>query len=431
MKTPALRRTRLSSVQPRHQVWTWEGRIPHGEMTLLAGPEGVGKSTFLAWFTAGMTRGTLPGHLYGQPRAVLIAALEDDVATTLRPRMEAAGADLELVDVIEAPDGTGLRLPDHLGLIDDALRARDFPVPIGALILDPVKSTAPGINPEREGDVRPLLAKVLTFAQSNGITVIPSAHFKKGSADEDFAAWKVSGSPAWTQLPRSVLFFAEDPEADDDDPDARLVAHAKCNVGRRMPTMQARVVSHLLDVGGRPLETSRLVMGGESTVRAGDFGKADREQRTAQADAADFLRSYLSDGIERESADIIEAGKHDGHSAGTLRRATDRAGVIKRRSGSGSDHCSVWSIPAGIGEQSGLSDLSEAPSALTLLTPISPPTGGDGLDDLGPEIPQETFNDALKAVGCRCGRPLPAPDDDGDLRCAGCGHTCASWGVAA
>ena len=40
------------------------------------------------------TNGTLPGDYYGKPGAVLIAALEDDLQATLRPRMEVAGADL-------------------------------------------------------------------------------------------------------------------------------------------------------------------------------------------------------------------------------------------------------------------------------------------------------------------------------------------------
>jgi len=38
--------------------------------------------------------------------------------------------------------------------------------------------------------------------------------------------------------------------------------------------------------------------------------------------------------------------------------------------------------------------------------------------------------DAKPAPACTCERPLPAPDD-GEVRCARCGHHCDGWGGAA
>ena len=70
------RRARITwacDIQIRPVVWAWtdndEGRIPAGSLSIAAGREGTGKSTFGTWLAAQITRGTLPGNLYGNPPA--------------------------------------------------------------------------------------------------------------------------------------------------------------------------------------------------------------------------------------------------------------------------------------------------------------------------------------------------------------------------
>ena len=100
--------TPASSISMRPTRWLWNedgGRIPAGEITLTAGPGGVGKSTFHAWLIAKITTGTLPGIHFGKPASCIIAAQEDSWAQTIVPRLVAAGADLDRVyrvDVVES-----------------------------------------------------------------------------------------------------------------------------------------------------------------------------------------------------------------------------------------------------------------------------------------------------------------------------------------
>jgi hypothetical protein len=337
-----LRLTPLSGVEPKRVHWAWKDWIAAFTLNLLAGPEGVGKSTFLAWLSAEFTRGTLPGEHFGLPGAVLIAALEDDLAATLRPRMEVAGADLDRVAHIDGPDGGGLRLPEHLDLLRESIRSF-LPDAPKLVIVDPIKGTT-AVKTRDESEVRPFLQMLLDISAETGATFVGGLHFKKGARLEDFAAWKVSGDPAWTQVPRSVLFFDEDPEADEDDPDARLIAHAKCNLARRQQTLTARIVSAQIESKDGLIETSRMILGGVSMVSADDLGKRDREQQTAQGDAQDFLLAYLSDGKEHESGDVKAAAEKDGHSDRTIKRAARKLGVAQRREGSGASHRSLWSL---------------------------------------------------------------------------------------
>src|SRR5690349_3618283 len=84
-----------TTMRPVH--WLWDQRLPLGALTLLAGREGIGKSTVAYALAAQITRGTLPGRYADQPRAVAVCATEDSWEHTISPRLVAAGADLDRV----------------------------------------------------------------------------------------------------------------------------------------------------------------------------------------------------------------------------------------------------------------------------------------------------------------------------------------------
>ena len=93
--------TPASEINPEPVVWAWEdngaGRIPAGSFGLFAGREGTGKSSFLIWMSAQVTKGDLPSAFKGDPRAVIYVAVEDSWKFTIVPRLMAAGADLTRV----------------------------------------------------------------------------------------------------------------------------------------------------------------------------------------------------------------------------------------------------------------------------------------------------------------------------------------------
>lgn len=90
----------LVSIDPRPISWLWPGVIARGKCTVLAGPKGcaLGVSLIAADIVARVTNGgPWPGDggYKGSGSAVLVA--EDCACDTVRPRLEAAGADLSCV----------------------------------------------------------------------------------------------------------------------------------------------------------------------------------------------------------------------------------------------------------------------------------------------------------------------------------------------
>lgn len=93
----------LSEVPARPVQWLWEGRIPFGKLTLLDGEPGSGKSALILDLAARVSRGLAMPMMRGgvAPANVVIFNDDDSIADTIRPRLEAADADLERIHVME------------------------------------------------------------------------------------------------------------------------------------------------------------------------------------------------------------------------------------------------------------------------------------------------------------------------------------------
>ncbi len=89
---------KMSEIKPEPVRWLWEGRIPLGKVTMLQGEPGVGKSTLVYDLAARVSRGSdmplVRGHDRSIPGNVIIFSGGDELADTVRPRLDVAEADL-------------------------------------------------------------------------------------------------------------------------------------------------------------------------------------------------------------------------------------------------------------------------------------------------------------------------------------------------
>lgn len=331
--------TAASEIEPEPVVWAWHheddltggsGRIPLGSLSVAAGREGTGKSSFGIWLAAMITRGTLPGSLYGTPHAVIYAAVEDSWKYTLVPRLIAAGADLTKVYRVEVvedeQDGTTLSLP-----IDNALLEREMrQVGAALLVLDPLMSTiGAGIDTHRERDVRVALDPLARLADRARCVVLGIAHFNKGGGTDPSSL--ITGSGAFKNVPRSVFGFAADPEGD------RVMTQTKNSLGRLdLPSLAYQIEGVEVPTRLGPAHVGRLVWLGESDRSVTDIlsDRGDAEDQEDRKDAAEWLRGFLADqGGEASAVDVFKAGDKDGFRKDALKRAKRKAGVISEKGG--------------------------------------------------------------------------------------------------
>lgn len=405
--------TPASSIAMRPTKWLWTARIPLHALALLAGREGIGKSTAAYQLAADITRGLLPGAFFGQPRAVIVAATEDSWEHTIVPRLTAASADLTMVYRVDVTTAAGfdatLILPADLGQVGEAITATGAAL----LLLDPLMSRLDsGLDTHRDADVRRALEPLVAVADKCGATVLGIIHVNKSSGED--ALTRLMGSRAFAAVARAVLFVMSDP----DDAKTRLLGQAKNNLGRcDLPTLMFQIESvTVAHTEEGPIESSRIVWTGETTRTLSDaLDDADDrgDVRTAVDEAGDWLDDWLaSKGGTDESANVKKAGAAAGHNVEAIKRARRKQKLTT--TSAGFPRRTYWSIPGtqpaqqsghAVGSTYGesvltdLTDLTEGPGTW------SGQSGQSGQSEQSPS--GETQLAAASTPTCAvCGEPL-------------------------
>ena len=215
----ALKTRRVSEIEEKETEWLIGDRIPRGMISTIVGLPGSGKSMLAAFIASMISTGqglSCPPEIWS-PRApgrVLIFAFEDSAETTLRPRLEAMGADLERIEVCEVKaqgkEERGIDLLKDFHLIEQ--KAIDFAPDL--IVIDPVNS-AWGAGKDQNDDVdsRQVLGPYKRLAEERNLSVLLITHTNKRSDVSD-AQDSASGARALVGLSRAVYLLGTLKEED-------------------------------------------------------------------------------------------------------------------------------------------------------------------------------------------------------------------------
>lgn len=212
MPQKRLKLKRASDVHATKTHFLEKGLIPIGTSTVLAGASGIGKTTILLSYMAKVTRGECDGLYKGKPQNVIVLSPEDDDGAITRPRLEAAGADLDRVHFMAATRATTsgdvetyVNFPSDIPLLIEAVKQTNAV----AIMLDPIASLIEG-NLDKREDVRAAFDRLSAeVAKEHQLALVMVAHNKKGM---DSVRGRISGSAAITDAARSVLAVAKNHE---------------------------------------------------------------------------------------------------------------------------------------------------------------------------------------------------------------------------
>lgn len=312
-----------ANIKPLPITWLWEGWLPAGKLTILAGAAGTGKTTLALSLAASLTVGGQwpDGSLCKQRGNVLIWSSEDVADDTLVPRLIASGADMSRCHFIEGIIQNGESVPfDPSQDILELHKAVEKIGGVSLLIIDPIVSAVSG-DMHKANDVRRSLQAVVDFAEAHQCAVIGITHFAKGGAGKS-PQERVIGSQAFGALARMVLVAAKEEYGS-----RRVLARAKSNIAPDDGGM-----AYFLDMatieGG--IETTHAIWDGaiEGTAREilGDVEQDSNDDGSDRKDAERFLRDLLQDcplPVKQIKAEADGAG----YSWATIRRAQSAIGV--------------------------------------------------------------------------------------------------------
>lgn len=319
--------TWASGIELRRVRWLWEGRMAIGSLGLLAGPEGLGKSTVACWLGAELTRGTLPGEYEGLPKPVLVAATEDSWEQTIAPRFLAHGADLSMVGRIDVRSNArlGLTLPIEFPTDEERFAQLLAEIRPAVVILDPLISRLSGrLDSHKDQEVRQALEPLVAIAASARVALLGLIHHNKSGSVNPLDL--VMASKAFTAVARSVQTVIRDP--DDETGRIRLFGTPKNNLGPldqatktftigpwHYDAVDGKGVTGQLSWGtDRPEPIDILLRQAAQAVKSG----------TKRATAAEWIVATLrAAGGEIQAGEMVENGRRKGHSQATLYRARD------------------------------------------------------------------------------------------------------------
>ena len=128
-----LQMIKMSEIQSQEVAWLWYPFIPYGKLTIVQGDPGDGKTTLVLNIAAKLSKGWGIDRAMKltEPLTVIYQSAEDGLADTVKPLLEAAGANCENISVIDESIKS-------LSMIDERLEEAVIRKKAKLLILDPI-----------------------------------------------------------------------------------------------------------------------------------------------------------------------------------------------------------------------------------------------------------------------------------------------------
>ena len=251
---------KMSEIESQPINWLWEDYIAKGTFTLITGEPDLGKSQITLSMTAIVTTGgnwPVSGEKCEEGNVIILSD-EDNLEKTIRPRLEANGANLEKIHYL---DGIGkgdsnsdcelFNLKSNLTQLETMINEIKG---ISMIVIDPLSAYLAGVDTYNNKDVRSMLAPLSKLAGRYDIAIVCVEHPPKSSNGR--AMNQVGGSIAFVAASRSAYLVSKDPE----DEERRLFLKIKNNLSNYSGGISFTVESHKLPNG---IEISKVVWGDE------------------------------------------------------------------------------------------------------------------------------------------------------------------------
>lgn len=324
------RSTELADAAPMD--WLGVSHIPEAAVTLLTGDEGIGKSLLWVLVAAAVTTGAaMPefGIPERDPQHVLVIVTEDDWASTVRPRLELAGADLDYVSVIcEEPDGSGSPVfPRDINLVITTVPTPYF------IVVDAWADTVEGHLSIKDGQqARQALHPWKEAATKLRAAVMLLTHTNRDGGTSIRARYALTSE--LRKKARMALY------AQQDDIGNLVVGPDKSNLVGKVPatifTVEAKQVFEQTESSDGTVPKLVFVRTADFTAAellAESAGVGDKDNDSARGMAKIAIGVILQDGKPHDAAAVIEELGRAKIARATAYRALDEMRIIHRRSG--------------------------------------------------------------------------------------------------
>jgi hypothetical protein len=337
----------LADVTPERVTWLWPQYLPVGKLVIHDGDPSTGKSTLSLDLAARVSTGKPwpDGTDNAEAGHVLLLSAEDGAADTIRPRLDAAGADVSRVHLltgvpVKDDDGNIVEVPPSLPRDVPHLRKLVERLGVRLVVVDVLMAyLSSGTDSYRDQDVRGALAPLARMAEETGCCVLLIRHLSKTGGTH--ALYRGGGSIGIVGAARAAYLVGRDP----DDDGRRVMACTKSNLAAEPPTLAYRLVDSS-EHGCARVEWES----GPVKLTAADLLRlADPDERTEARAIDAWLVEALRNGPQ-PSRQVMADAEAQGWSKTSTMNARKRLGVVPHKDGMAGGW--TLSLPEESGEES-------------------------------------------------------------------------------
>ena len=317
----------LFHIKAKPRGWVWKGVIPAGQLSLLIGEQGVGKSLLALDLAARMTQGLGGPHDddTGKRGSVILFIGQDDLEGIVRPRLDAAGADEKWIHCVESEDldkedAEELCAPRWafredcdvymLGTYLDGLR--DMGQPVRLIIIDPASVFLDIPDGQRDIKLRGMIAKLRDLAARSGTAILFLAQPSNSG---------IGKRSSWLPIPRALAEAARSVwmiVRDIDEPERRLLLPVSTNLCETPDGFGFTIRDNRIDWEPEPVSLTAEQFHAMATEPKSS--SLDEEELSELSRAAEWLKLRLSDGYVLSTI-VREEARANTITVRTLRKA--------------------------------------------------------------------------------------------------------------
>lgn len=226
----------LSSIQERSVEWLIPGYLPKGQITLMCGTGGVGKTSIWTSLVASFSSGSrtlFDGHETigsNEPMMCMFFSAEDTVAEVLKPRMRKQHANMNNIMTLGLDDSRFDKVKFGSKYLEELLNKYRPAL----CVFDPLQAFIdPKIRMADRNAMRQSMRPLIEWGKAYGTTFLVVMHTNKQSGV--WGRQRMADSADLWDIARSVLMVG-----DADETGLKYLSHEKSNYGKTGKTMLFR-----------------------------------------------------------------------------------------------------------------------------------------------------------------------------------------------
>ncbi len=327
----------IKDVEEEAVDWIWYPYLARGEVTILEGDPGLGKSYMAQMIGMHIVDGkklpTVKAHAVVKGKVAYFDT-ENSVATVTKRRLSDNGCK----NMAHYYQEEQFFMIDEEEVLEEVYEGIQGLKP-DLIVFDTINTYIGKADTHKASETQQALSYFVEIAKRFNCSVVLVRHLTKSTKDR--ALYRGQGSIAYAGIARVVITVGQHP----DEPDTRVMAVTKLNITKK-PMALTFTIESLKDTI-KYQDRSKFVWGEFVDLEADEIlqSASSNAKKDRKTEVEDALRDILTDGPMLLS-EVKRAMEARGMNMKIVRTVSKEIGIVRETTGFGEKRVATWSLPS-------------------------------------------------------------------------------------